>query len=73
VLVLVATAVGSGRETATTFDYAEPLEAATTRTIWDRLGLWTAIAVVLVILAYGWPIWDLLHLERFGSPGFRVP
>ncbi len=36
----------------------------------DRLGLWTAIAVILIVLAYAYPIWQLLTLERFGSPGF---
>jgi cytochrome c oxidase subunit 1 len=73
VLVLVVSAVGSGRETDTSFRYAEAIEPATTRTTWDRLGLWTAIAIVLVVLAYGWPIWELLRLERFGSRGFPVP
>jgi cytochrome c oxidase subunit 1 len=73
VLVLVATALGHGRETEATFAYAEAIEPATTRTIWDRFVLWTAVAVVLVLLAYAVPIWDLLHLTRFGSPGFRVP
>ncbi|HYO45968.1 MAG TPA: cbb3-type cytochrome c oxidase subunit I, partial [Gemmatimonadota bacterium] len=73
VLVLVATALGHGRATEATFAYAQAIEPATTRTIWDRFGLWTAVAVVLVLLAYAGPIWDLLHLTRFGSPGFPVP
>jgi cytochrome c oxidase subunit 1 len=37
---------------------------------WDRLGLWFVVAVVLVIIAYAIPLWDLLHLQRYGSPGF---
>ena len=73
VLVLIVSAVGNGQRSETGFEYAESLESSNTRTMWDRLGLWTVIAVILVILAYGLPIWDLLHLERFGSPGFRVP
>ncbi len=73
VLVLVATAVGNARETDLSFEYSEALERPTARTTWDRLGLWTAVAVVLVLLAYAWPIWDLLQLERFGSRGFAVP
>ena len=55
------------------FEYSEALEKPATRTTWDRLGLWAAVAVVLVILAYAWPIWDLLQLERFGSRGFAIP
>ena len=39
--------------------------------IWDRLGLWFAVAVVLVAIAYAIPLWDLLHLTRYGSPGFK--
>jgi len=40
-------------------------------TVWDRLGLWFAVAVVLVLIAYVVPIWDILHLTRYGSPGFK--
>jgi len=40
--------------------------------VWDRLGLWFAIAVVLVAVAYGVPLWNLLHLTRYGSPGFHT-
>ena len=39
--------------------------------IWDRLGLWFAVAVVLVVIAYAIPLYDLLQLTRFGSPGFK--
>ena len=73
VLVLVMSAVGKVRETGLSFEYSEALEKPATRTTWDRLGLWTAVAVVLVLLAYAWPIWELLQLERFGSRGFVVP
>lgn len=73
VLVLVVTAFGKEQTGEIPFEYAESLEPATARTVWDRLGLWTAIAVILVALAYAMPIWDLLQLERFGSPGYRVP
>lgn len=73
VLVLVMSALGNERATETEFEYSEALEPATGRTVWDRLGLWTAIAVILVVLAYAWPIWELLQLPRFGSPGYTVP
>lgn len=39
--------------------------------VWDRIGMWTVIAAVLVIIAYAYPIWELLSMERFGSPGFK--
>ena len=39
--------------------------------IWDRLGFWFVIAVVLVLIAYGYPLWDHFQMERFGSPGFK--
>ena len=40
-------------------------------TIWDRLGLWWAIAGVLVLVAYAIPLYDILTHARFGSPGFK--
>ena len=51
-------------------EYAEPLEPVTRATVWDRIGLWTVVAVVLIAVAYGLPLWNLLRLERYGSPGF---
>jgi hypothetical protein len=39
--------------------------------VWDRLGLWFGVAVVLVVIAYAIPLWDLMHLTRYGSPGFK--
>ena len=40
-------------------------------TVWDRLGLWWGAAAVLVLVAYAIPLWDILHLTRYGSPGFK--
>jgi cytochrome c oxidase subunit 1 len=40
-------------------------------TVWDRLGLWWAVAGVLVVIAYGIPLYDILTHARFGSPGFK--
>ena len=40
-------------------------------TIWDRLGLWWAIAGVLVLVAYVIPLYDILTHARYGSPGFK--
>jgi len=39
-------------------------------TLFDRLGLWTVVAVILVLLAYGYPIYHQLQMPRYGSPGF---
>lgn len=51
-------------------EYAEPLDPLEARrSVWDRFGLWTVVAVVLVILAYAYPLFDLIRMERFGSPG----
>jgi len=52
--------------------YAEPLEPPDPRrTLWDRLGLWTALAIVLIVIAYGYPIASLLGMHRYGAPGIR--
>jgi cytochrome c oxidase subunit 1 len=71
VLVAVGTAFwGKPLERAPEIEYAEPLEpVGPKRSLWDRFGLWTVAAVVLVILAYAYPLWDLIRLDRFGSPG----
>lgn len=72
--VIVTTLVAGKREPQPPIAWAEPLHeppGGFRVGIWDRLGLWLVIALVLVIIAYGMPLWDLLHLERFGSPGFK--
>jgi heme/copper-type cytochrome/quinol oxidase subunit 1 len=40
--------------------------------IWDGLWPWFAGAVVLAAIAYVIPLWDILHLTRYGSPGFKT-
>jgi cytochrome c oxidase subunit 1 len=71
VLVMVATAMGKRTAQLQPIEYAEPLAPpAEGRGIWDRIGLWTILAIILVIVAYAYPIASLLRLERFGSPGF---
>jgi cytochrome c oxidase subunit 1 len=50
---------------------AEPLEDPGTKGgVFDRLGLITVAAVVLIAIAYAYPIWHHLQMERFGSPGY---
>jgi len=75
VIVIVATLVRTPSQERQTLAWAEPLEThaspTPTNSVWDRLGLWWAIAVALVIVAYAVPLWDLLSMTRFGSPGFK--
>ncbi|HWO89495.1 MAG TPA: b(o/a)3-type cytochrome-c oxidase subunit 1 [Gemmatimonadales bacterium] len=71
-LVMLFT-VTSGRSAAHagTIEFAEPLEApGNASRFFDRLWLWTALAVVLIVLAYAYPIWHHLQTTRYGSPGF---
>lgn len=69
--VVVATVTNPRRERPAPVVYAEPLEPVPAgRPVWDRLALWVALAVLLVVAAYGYPLWGLLRLERFGSPGY---
>jgi cytochrome c oxidase subunit 1 len=52
-------------------EFSEPLEdPGTTGAFLDRLGILTALAVILIVVAYAYPIWQHLQMERFGSPGF---
>jgi cytochrome c oxidase subunit 1 len=69
-VVTVATWLGGTRTTAPPFEFAQPLLPPVAG-IWDRFGLWTIVAVVLILLAYVYPLTTLLLHERFGSPGFQ--
>ena len=72
VLVVVATGLSRERREAEPILYAEPLEPLPRhRPVWDRFGLWTVIAVLMVIAAYAYPLWSLITMERFGSPGWQ--
>ena len=39
--------------------------------LWDRYGLWTIVAIVLVALAYAYPLLTLIAQPRYGSPPFQ--
>jgi cytochrome c oxidase subunit 1 len=70
VLVVLFTWFGPAGE-AEPIGFAEPLEAAGPRAVmFDRLGLLTAAAILLVLVSYGPPLWNHLQLLRYGSPGF---
>jgi cytochrome c oxidase subunit 1 len=70
VLVMLFTLFGTKCEPEA-LNFAEPVEPPGPRAaIFDRLGLWTVAAVILVVIAYGPPIWNHLQMARFGSRGF---
>jgi cytochrome c oxidase subunit 1 len=69
--VVVATSLAGRRIEAPAFEFAEPLEPVTTIGLWDRFGLWTMVAVVLVAIAYVYPLYTLLTHPRYGSPPFQ--
>jgi hypothetical protein len=67
VAVVVATWLTGRRCEPRSFELAEPLRPVV-GSVWDRLGMWAVVAVVLVAIAYAYPLLHLLSLERFGSP-----
>lgn len=71
VAVVAVTWMAGRRIPAPPFEFAVPLRPVTTITVWDRFGLWTAIAVVLLAIAYGYPLYTLLAHTRYGSPPFQ--
>jgi len=69
--VLIATMLVGERGERPSFEYATPLIAPQPgRSLWDRLGLWAAVAVVLIVLAYAQPLLHLHTLARFPSRAF---
>jgi cytochrome c oxidase subunit 1 len=70
-LVMIGTGLAGRRREPEPLVWAEPLHAGQPRRgLFDRYGLWTWIAVALVIIAYAYPLWMHLRMARFGSPGF---
>ena len=74
VLVMFFTVTQGKRAAQPAIEWAESLGApaggfAPTR--WDHLGMWFGVAVILAVIAYAYPLWDLLHLTRYGSVGFK--
>lgn len=69
--VLVGTMLVMPRGATAPIEYAEAMagsgEAAP---LWDRLGLWAAVAAVLIALAYAQPLYHLHTMARFPSKGF---
>ena len=71
VIVVFTTWLGGKRITPPAFEFAVPLVPPTTPGVWDRFGLWTIVAILLVTAAYGYPLLQLLAQPRFGSPPFK--
>jgi len=70
-IVVVATWLAGHRIEAPAFEFAAPLRPVTALGVWDRFGLWTGVAVLLVAAAYAYPVIELLSHPRFGSKGFQ--
>jgi cytochrome c oxidase subunit 1 len=72
VLVVLGTWVAGKKQTPEPIEWAEPLEPVAAKVTWlDRYGLWTAVAVAIILIAYAVPLWQHLQMPRFGSPGFK--
>jgi cytochrome c oxidase subunit 1 len=70
VIVVIATWTSGKRIDPPPFEFAVPLQPVAT-TVWDRYGMWTIIAILLIAAAYAYPLAQLLAHPRFGSPGFK--
>jgi cytochrome c oxidase subunit I len=75
VAVMLATLLSGERQLHADVEWAEPLSAPAggyKKGVWDNLGMWFLVAVVLVLVAYAVPLYDLLTMTRYGSPGFKT-
>jgi cytochrome c oxidase subunit 1 len=71
VWVLVATMLLSDRGARLPVEYATPVAPiAPAASLWDRFGLWTTVAAVLILIAYARPLAHLHMMVRFPSRGF---
>ncbi len=70
-LVMIGTGLAGKKREPEPIEWAEPLQPARPQaTLLDRFILWTAVAVLLVLIAYAYPLWAHLRMPRFGSPGY---
>jgi cytochrome c oxidase subunit I len=69
--VVVATWTTGQRIADPVFEFAQPLRAEGGPGVWDRLGLWAIVGAVLVIVAYAYPLMQLISHPRYGSPPFQ--
>jgi cytochrome c oxidase subunit I len=74
VAVIVTTLLKGKPRPVEKLEWADALgapEGGFRSSVWDRLGLWWAVAFVLVLIAYAVPLAHILTMQRFGSPGFK--
>jgi cytochrome c oxidase subunit 1 len=69
--VVFGTWVAGPRIAAPPIEFAQPLRPETGSNLWDRFGLWTIVAALLVLIAYAYPLFQLLSHQRYGSPPFQ--
>jgi cytochrome c oxidase subunit I len=67
---IVATMLTSPEGVREPVEYAEPMSPSTAAPLWDRFGLWTAFAVLLIVIAYAQPLYRLHTMTTYGSRGF---
>jgi cytochrome c oxidase subunit 1 len=67
---IVMTMLTSPEGTREPVEYAEAMATQPAAPLWDRLGLWTAVAVVMIAIAYAQPLYHLHTMAWFGSRGF---
>jgi cytochrome c oxidase subunit 1 len=70
-IVVVATWTAGRRIPPPAFEFATALRPPAAAGLWDRFGLWTVVAILLVALAYVYPLVTLLTHPRYGSPRFQ--
>jgi cytochrome c oxidase subunit 1 len=68
VMVMVGTALAGRRYPQEPIAFAEPIEDDRPPRLLDRLGLWTLVAIALIVAAYAMPIYHLLTMPGPGSP-----
>ncbi|MGD9903011.1 MAG: cbb3-type cytochrome c oxidase subunit I [Vicinamibacterales bacterium] len=71
VAVVVGTMLVAPQGERPPIEYAESLDAPQAGGwLWDRLGWWSAVAVLLIALAYAQPLFHLHTMTRYPSSGF---
>jgi cytochrome c oxidase subunit 1 len=72
VLVVLGTWLAGKKQEPEPILWAEPLHPVPPQRTWlDRYGLWTIIAVVVILLAWAYPVLQHLQMTTYGSPGFK--
>ena len=69
--VVIATWLWGKKVEAPAVVFAEPMEEPEDAGLWDRFGLWSTVAVVLIIAAYAVPLYHLYTMPRFPSLPFK--